>query len=207
MIPTGHRGVPGGRRSDRAISPALGFAVALLVTVVLAVAVGVLVGAIAEDPEPDADFEWTQNGQGADLEVTLEHAGGDSIPGDRLTLDASGIRGLSGNTSLEDWGTVRNGSTLTVGFVADADVEARQPYRSDTDLEGRTINGTDTETGVDVIAIAVEGRPLQNGTVLVSSMTESEDDVGDTPPADLRTLRLVWTGSWGETELDEYVIE
>ncbi|AGB16602.1 Protein of unknown function (DUF1628) [Halovivax ruber XH-70] len=190
---------------ERAISPAIGFALALIVTVVLAVGVGVLVGTITEDPEPDADFEWRESGQGMDRQVTLEHTGGDTIDGSELTLEAAGIRGFDGNTSLADWGTVRNGSTLTVGFVADADVAARQPYRSDVQLEGRSIDGTDEETGVDVLAIAVEGTPLEQGTVLASSMRDGE--VVDVTATDLRSLELVWDGSWGETTLDEHLVE
>lgn len=205
MIPTAEAESSNSPTRERALSPALGFAIALVVTVVLAVAVGVLVGTVAEDPEPDADFEWEQTGDSGTLQVTLEHAGGDSIDGGELTLEAGGLRGLGGNTSLEDWGTVRNGSTLTIGLVSDADVEARQPYLSDAQIEGKAINGTDNETGVDVIAVAVEGAPLEQGTVLVSSAEDGE--VVDVTLADLRTLRLTWQGRWGSAELSRHAVE
>lgn len=205
MIPTAEAESADSPIRERALSPALGFGIALVVTVVLAVAVGVLVGTVAEDPEPDADFEWTQSGEGGDLQITLEHAGGDSIDGSELTLEASGLRGLDGNTTLEEWGTVRNGSTLTVGLVPDADVEARRPYLRDTRLEGKSINGTDPETGVDVIAVAVEGVPLEQGTVLAS--TTEDGEVVDVTMADLQTLQLTWQGRWASTDVTQHAVE
>lgn len=116
-----------------------------------------------------------------------------AIPVEIERLEASGVRGLNGNTTLEEWGTVRNGSTLTVGFVADANVE------------GERINGTDTEEGIDVIAFAVEGADLEKGVVLVTD--EEYGEAIDVTIADLRTLRLTWRGSWSSAELDEYQVE
>lgn len=133
----------------------------------------------------------TRNRRGAtDHARTLE---GESIDGSDLTLAADGVRGLSGETTLENWGTVRNGSTLTVGFVADAEIESG------------AVNGTDSEAGTDVIVVVVEGVDLEEGTVLVSEDEDGEYE--DVDPDALRGLALTWNGTFSPAELDEYALD
>ncbi|WP_254863406.1 type IV pilin [Halovivax gelatinilyticus] len=181
------RRTDGSSTDERGVSPAFGFALAMIVTIVLAIAVGILVSAIAADPAPDVDFEWTEGGEGADRQFHLAHGGNETVAGDTLRLELEGIGGLDANATLDDWGAVRDGSTLTVGLVENAVVE-----------DG-ALNGTDEETGTDVVAFALDGRSLDDGTELVELAADEFDHVTG--------LRVTWRGSWSSSELASHDVD
>ncbi|WP_247729118.1 type IV pilin [Halovivax limisalsi] len=168
------------RLDERGVSPALGFAIAIVLILVLAVSVGVMVGAIAEEPGPDATFEWSQSGSGADKRLELAHAGGAVVSGSELRLELDGTGRFAANATLSAWGPVRNGSTLTVGLVRGAVV-----------VDGR-VNGT-AANGTAVIAFAPDGEPLERG-VVVAELVDVEYD-------QLTEAKLVWQGSYASSEL------
>ena len=175
--------------TDRATSPAFGLAIAVIVVLFMAAAVGVLVGSIAGDVGPDVEFEWTESGEGEELQVTAEHVGGEQFNATRASLEADGVGNVGGSVGLDRMVTVRENDTITVGLVEDARIE------------GGEINETGVDDGRDVIAVTFGSSDLEDGVVLVS------DDEDDVSMDDLDALRITWSRFGFTAELDEYAIQ
>lgn len=116
------------RTDDRGVSPVIGVALLIAITVTLVAVIGAVVmgiGPTASAPEAKMDFSTAANGSNYD--VTLEHDGGDALNAEHVTVKTNGTTShmLSSNTSAEftagDSATiVRNASVgTTVTLVWD----------------------------------------------------------------------------------------
>jgi len=113
---------------DRAVSPVIGVILMVAITVILAAVIGTFVlglGDSLSETSPQATYEWSQDTDGSgNIILTLEHTGGDTIDGDRVSL--------AGNASVSSLGTtwesgdgISAGDTVTIGnSSASTDVDA-----------------------------------------------------------------------------------
>lgn len=186
-------------------------AVATIIVVVVAITVGVLVGVLAEDWEPDAEFEWSEETVDGELIVTLEKvAGPDDPAGGDMQMHADGVGDLGNSTSLSGWGTVTNGSTLQIGLVETVIVDGDDFEPIDTDALDEADDGDFNETqeeqlrqlgqSQDVIAVAYEDQELADGDLL---MEAPGDDV---TMADLDSVSVTWHTTGFSTELTDHVV-
>ena len=92
--------------SDRAVSPVIGVILMVAITVILAAVIGSFVlgigGDINETPQAQLSVEATVNSSDQ-LNVTITHDGGDSLPGDdlRVIVENSTYFEQSGISDLE----------------------------------------------------------------------------------------------------------
>ncbi|WP_430503972.1 type IV pilin [Haloparvum sp. PAK95] len=83
---------------DRAVSPVIGVILMVAITVILAAVIGTFVlglGDSLSETSPQATYDWSQSGDGP-IELTLEHTGGDSIDGERVSLAGAGSNSTLG---------------------------------------------------------------------------------------------------------------
>ncbi|MFA9516195.1 type IV pilin [Halopenitus sp. H-Gu1] len=91
---------------ERAVSPVIGVILMVAITVILAAVIGTFVLGLGNDlqntqPTASFNFQYEDNGEGTNDNVTITHAGGDTIDGSsdvvRLT-ESAGVGFTSGET-------------------------------------------------------------------------------------------------------------
>jgi len=120
---------------DRGVSPVIGVILMVAITVILAAVIGAFVlglGDQASQSAPQASFEFDFDG---DTNVTLTHAGGDSIDNSTLdvTVGSQAVYNSSGPVEEIDedtvyvdnnWEeTISTGQSIEFGFEEDDDIE------------------------------------------------------------------------------------
>ncbi|SEH59820.1 flagellin N-terminal-like domain-containing protein [Halopenitus malekzadehii] len=105
---------------DRAVSPVIGVILMVAITVILAAVIGTFVLGLGDDlqnTQPTASFNFDFNDEN---NVTISHAGGDTIDAssDTVTVNATGGITLNGDTSWD--GDVSAGSSYDVWKGSDS---------------------------------------------------------------------------------------
>lgn len=114
MIPKIEDRVAEFRDSDRGVSPVIGVALLIAVTVVLAAVIGFVV--LGADTGPGTDKPSARldvSGDASAGELTIDHEGGDAIPISNIEFRSNGglVEGTNANISVN---TLETGQTVTV---------------------------------------------------------------------------------------------
>ena len=99
---------------DRAVSPVIGVILMVAITVILAAVIGTFVLGLGDslgDSQPTAQLSVDVNEDAASSSLSIEHAGGDSIPADELRVIVTNV-----SSGAQASGTVD--SRVSVGDIA-----------------------------------------------------------------------------------------
>ena len=110
---------------ERAVSPVIGVILMVAITVILAAVIGTFVLGLGDDlqdtsPTASFNFEYEDNGDGTNDDVTITHAGGDGIDGSSDVVSLSETSG-DGFASGDTWtdSSISAGSSHTATLDGD----------------------------------------------------------------------------------------
>jgi len=116
---------------DEAVSPVIGVILMVAITVILAAVIGTFVLGLGDDvtdstaPTADFDFESETNSEGEVTEVTVTHAGGDTISESELSAAGSAVE-ADGDNLFDGEGTegdVTAGTDDSIGGDGNVDLD------------------------------------------------------------------------------------
>ena len=137
---------------ERAVSPVIGVILMVAITVILAAVIGTFVLGLGDDlqdtsPTASFNFEYEDN-DGSNDDVTVTHAGGDTIDGALLSVTADGTE----LTMDSDWS-----SEVSAGSSAVAESDGN-------DWTGETVRvNWESETGQSSATLATSTAPDYSG--------------------------------------------